>query len=64
MSTRRVLPHEIRELRERLPRWLEPFTNWSAKFAVRGPRWVPRPIRWLPLHFSAGVMVLYVRGWL
>lgn len=64
MSARQVLPHEVRELQARLPRWLGPLLNWSARFATRGPRWLSRGVRVLPLHLSCAVVTLYARGWL
>ena len=62
MRPAQVLPHEVRELTERLPCWLGPFTNWSARFALRGPRWMPMPVRKVPLHLACFTVKLYVKG--
>lgn len=64
MRSAPVMPHEVRELMARLPRWHGPFVNWSARFANRGPSWLPHWMRKLPLHFGVLVVRLYVRRWL
>jgi hypothetical protein len=64
MMPAQVLPHEVRDLQARLPRWLGPFTNWSARFANCAPRWLPRSVRMVPLNLACAVVALYVRGWL
>ena len=62
--TRQVLPHEVRELRARLPRWLEPFNDRALRFARLAPPWVPALVRWAPFRLGCGVIRLYARGWL
>lgn len=64
MRTAAVMPHEVTELLARLPRWWGPFVNWSARFANRGPSWMPHVLRKLPLHLGCGVIRLYAKGWL
>jgi len=59
-----VLPHEVRELRARLPHWLEPFNDRALAFALRGPSWCPKSLRWVPFRLGCGVIRLYARGWL
>lgn len=59
-----VLPHEVRELRARLPRWVEPFNERALRFARRAPGWVPPFVRWMPLRLGCYVVRLYARGWL
>lgn len=55
---------EIAALKARCPSWLPGYLERTARFSVYGPRWVPRWLRWLPLRFGCGVLMLYVRGWL
>lgn len=60
--TRQVLPHEIRELEERLPRWYGPVVNWAAHWCCFGPWWVPRALRSLPLICLCWYVQLVVWG--
>lgn len=62
MSAIQVLPHAVRELQARLPRWWAPLVRWSVAYVLRGPRWLPMIVRKLPLHFSCAVAALYARG--
>lgn len=64
MSARQVSMCEVRELQARLPRWLGPSLQWSARFFVHGPRWIPWFVRRAPLSFCCAFLVLYVRWWL
>ena len=50
---------EVRELLDRLPRWLEPATNRAVRFANRRPAWMPRQVSLLPLRACIGVLRLY-----
>ena len=49
-------------LHARLPRWLRPATNWSARFALNCSRVVPKLVRRAPLNACTGVVRLYVWG--
>lgn len=64
MRPAQVLPHEVRELMARLPRWHGPFIDWAVGFSNRGSRWLPGPVRRLPLHLAVGVTMVYAKGWL
>lgn len=58
--TRQALPHEVRELTDRLPRWMPAFLSWSIQFDRLGWPLVRR----VPLHTAAFVVKLYARGYL
>ena len=58
--SRQVLPHEVRELRERMPGWMPAFVNWSVRWSFTGWPLVRR----VPLHVSALIVKLYARGYL
>lgn len=59
-----VLPHEVTELKARLPGWWGPFAGWSARYAMRGPRWLPMAVRKVPLHLAVFICACYARGWI
>ena len=61
---RRALPHEVRALLERLPRWWPRLVGWSVGWVNHGPRWLPLVVRKVPLQFTALVCSIYRRGWL
>lgn len=56
-----MTPHQ-KAVHQRLPRWLGPATNWSARFALNCPRVVPKLLRRAPLNACTGVVRLYVWG--
>ena len=60
---RQVLPHEVRDLLARMPRWWSPFLNWSLLWANHGWRFVPHALRRLPLRVACFVLTLYARGY-
>lgn len=64
MSSHRVTPQEVADLKARCPSWLPGYLNWSARYAVNGPRWLPRLLRWLPLNLGCFVLMVYAKGWL
>lgn len=54
----------IRGRLARLPLRLGPATTWAVRFARHGPRWMPRPVRWLPLRLVCLAYIPYARNWL
>lgn len=50
------------DLLMRLPRWVGPWTRWSAAWANRGPWWLPRWLRLVPLRLAVLVVRAYAWG--
>lgn len=56
-----VLPHEIRELIERLPRWWPWLVDSGVRWANHGPRWIPLVVRKVPLNLACWIGSIYAR---
>lgn len=52
---------EIEVLRQILPQWWCPLVKWGASFSTRGPRWLPRCIRRMPILFAGEIGRFYVK---
>lgn len=58
---RQVLPHEVRQVLDALPRWFPAAVDWSVKLAIHGPRWMPQALRWVPLRLAGWLCLVYAR---
>lgn len=59
-----LIEREADRLVQSMPVAVVTFVNWSAKFSIQGPRWIPAFIRRVPLHMACFVVKLYVKGYL
>ncbi len=51
---------EVQRLQARMPQWLGPYLSRACRFALEGPRWLPRWLRRVPL--DAGCVVAKAYG--
>ena len=54
---------ELQALLARFPRWHGPAVNWSVRFTLRGPGWIPFQVRKLPLQALSAMTGVYIRLW-
>ncbi|MDP2678587.1 MAG: hypothetical protein Q8O85_07690 [Rhodoferax sp.] len=41
--------------------WLRPVTRWATRFSLNAPRWLPAPLRHVPLRLTSLVLKVYHR---
>lgn len=55
---------EVQELQTRMPQWLGLYLSRACRFALEGPRWLPRWLRRVPLDAGCVAVKAYGGRWL